>query len=339
MKAYNNNSKKIIAFALAFIATTIMAAFLISFIWNKDAVPVSQVAYMQSTGDFKNNAVIAGLDALTETMTGLNELDKQYSLLSSAGNTTQLDAIEKKIADKEKTFQSSVNTISENISSLQEKEAAFATNTIAGFRLILEDRNYISSLRNTLKLKNNNFQPNDELRKAQNTIVENGQQIALLEGQLKNAGSNNNIIIKNVPEMNTEKLKILNENISKQNNDISNLTMSNSRLKQDNDRLLQQKNETAKNAAVSETRLKERIAALEQNMEEASADLRLAQVDCNLTRVDAGKIIYTSKQRKELLSEASGILNNLARSGDESIRKKIASRVARLNKVAANSKD
>jgi hypothetical protein len=175
--------------------------------------------------------------------------------------------------------------------------------------------------------------------KMQNTIIEKEQRITALENQLKNTSLNNNATIKNIPELNPGKLKALNDNITQQKNELANLAIINNRLKQDNERLLQQKNESAKNISTSEAKLQERIVVLEQNMEEASADLRLAQVDCNLTRVDAGKIIYTSKQRKELLFEASNILTSLAKSGDGSIRKKVDNRIARLNKIAANSKD
>ena len=330
-----------ITFSLAFLATTLMGAFLIAFIWHKDKVPVSKNVYAQSTTASKKNTPIIEFDALLQTITDLNELDKEYALLSSAtGNKSVLDGIEKKIIDKEGIFQSSIDALSNNSNSRYEKEEGNSiTNTVAGFRLILEDRSYINSLRNMLKLKNSNMQPNDELGKLQNTIIEKEQRITALENQLKNTGLDNNAAIKNLPELTPGKLKTFNDNITQQKSEISNLAVINSRLKEDNERLLQQKNESAKNTATAEARLKERIAILEQNMEEASADLRLAQVDCNLTRADAGKIIYTSKQRKELLSEASNILISLAQSGDESIRKKADNRIMRLNKIAANSKD
>ena len=79
--------------------------------------------------------------------------------------------------------------------------------------------------------------------------------------------------------------------------------------------------------------------ALQQKVDVLDAELRLARVDCNLTRVDAAQIISNSRQRKELLSEASGILTSLSKYEDADIKKKVHDKITRLNQVAANSRD
>jgi len=55
--------------------------------------------------------------------------------------------------------------------------------------------------------------------------------------------------------------------------------------------------------------------------------------------VDATQIISNSKQRKQLLSEASSILTDLSASGDADIRSKVKEKIMRLNQVAANTRD
>lgn len=82
-----------------------------------------------------------------------------------------------------------------------------------------------------------------------------------------------------------------------------------------------------------------RVAQLEQELENMNADLNFARIDCNLTRADAQQIISNARQRKELLIESLGMLNSLAKSGDDGIQKKAKEKIVRLNRIATTLHD
>jgi len=67
--------------------------------------------------------------------------------------------------------------------------------------------------------------------------------------------------------------------------------------------------------------------------------LQLATVDCSLTRADATQSISSAKQRKLLLSEASSILTDLSATGSAEVKRKAQEKIARLNQIAANTRD
>jgi hypothetical protein len=79
--------------------------------------------------------------------------------------------------------------------------------------------------------------------------------------------------------------------------------------------------------------------AVERQSAQLNNDLRLAEVDCNLSRADARQIVYTAKQRKELLTEALRTLNDLANSTDEDVQRKARERLATLRNIASTMHD
>lgn len=93
------------------------------------------------------------------------------------------------------------------------------------------------------------------------------------------------------------------------------------------------------NISVADAGNKNRNSSPDNKIEELNIELRLAQVDCNLTRADAGQIISKSKQRRQLLSEALCILTNLSAADNAIAQKKIRDKITRLNQVAKNYRD
>ncbi len=77
-----------------------------------------------------------------------------------------------------------------------------------------------------------------------------------------------------------------------------------------------------------------RVSELQQKLEAMNADLYFARIDCNMARADAQQIISNARQRKELLIESLGMLNNLAKSSDDGVQKKAKEKIARLNRIA-----
>jgi len=51
-----------------------------------------------------------------------------------------------------------------------------------------------------------------------------------------------------------------------------------------------------KTGSDNETVWKTKVAELQQSVDVLNAEVRLAQVDCNLSSVDAKEIIYTARQ-------------------------------------------
>ena len=82
-----------------------------------------------------------------------------------------------------------------------------------------------------------------------------------------------------------------------------------------------------------------RTAALERQSAQLSDDLRFAEVDCNLVRADARQVIYTDKQRKELLTDALTTLNELVKSPDAETQKKARNRITMLRTIASTVHD
>ena len=78
---------------------------------------------------------------------------------------------------------------------------------------------------------------------------------------------------------------------------------------------------------------------LEKRVSDLNTEIRLAQVDCNLSRVDATQIISNSKQRKALLSDALNTLNTLAVNGDATVKRKVLDKINRLNQVSSTFRD
>ncbi|HTL09048.1 MAG TPA: hypothetical protein VL307_12340 [Chitinophagaceae bacterium] len=81
------------------------------------------------------------------------------------------------------------------------------------------------------------------------------------------------------------------------------------------------------------------VTALEQQLSTATAELNFAKIDCNLARADAQQIISNARQRKELLTEALGMLRSMEGNTDAAIQKKAKEKIQRLNQVAKTLHD
>ncbi len=130
-----------------------------------------------------------------------------------------------------------------------------------------------------------------------------------------------------------------NSTVAALENNIASLNSLNSNLRRENERLLHLQDERVKNSQTAEVQWKEKNGTLQSRMQDLQAELLLARVDCNLSRVDATDIISTSKQRKQLLTEASGILTSLANSSSPDLKSKVKQKILKLNQVAANTRE
>jgi chromosome segregation ATPase len=164
--------------------------------------------------------------------------------------------------------------------------------------------------------------------------------IATLEEELKmwqddKAYTTNDIITTLKKE--TETLKLL---VASKEKEISSLKNVNSSLDNDIKTLNTQLTSTRTSANNTEVEvIKNKYAALEHRYQQLNADLDFAKIDCNLTRADSKQIISNSKQRKELLSEALDILNDLSKSENDEIQKRANNKITQLSQIVSTIRD
>lgn len=103
--------------------------------------------------------------------------------------------------------------------------------------------------------------------------------------------------------------------------------------------LLQKEYQAMVNKAQRNESKTDRSAELTSKIEELEAALRLAEVNCNLTRADAREIIYNSKQRKALLENSLNILRNLSASPNQTVQKKAREKMTELKTIASTIRD
>ena len=344
-----DRTKRIIVFSLiilltAGIASLLTATFLKKSKDNND-LKIDNFNTSTSTAPVNYDMLIANNNVLSSRINVLQQLDQKFAdKLSESGDKKILDSINLQIFVQEEVFRGTIDSIFLNSASQPDTNLnILSNNMISSYRSILNNRQAITGLRNAINLNSTNLSPNKkELLKLQNELQQKSNQLLTLENSIKSMdkekGNSSSITQKNdVQESNSSALK---KNIVDLENKVYLLTSTNYILKQDNEKFLKAQTDVAKlNNSSSDLNFKNKNIALQKNVDMLDAELRLARVDCNLTRVDASQIISNSRQRKELLSEASGILTSLSKYDDADIKKKVHDKITRLNQVAANSRD
>lgn len=339
-----NKTKRILTFSIiillvAGISAVLTAAFFKKPIRYTDAK--TDTNFSNSTPSVNYDMLLANNNILAGRINSLQQLDQKFAdQLSGAGDKKILDSVNLQIFVQEEILRGSIDSIFLNSTRQPDSNLNnLSNNIIASYRSILNNRQAITGLRNAINLNSTNLSPDKKvLLKLQNELQQKNNQLLSLESSIKNkVTENNNTVQKeDIQEENTTSLK---KNIADLENKVYWLTSTNYTLKQDNDKMLKVQTEALKNSSINESTSKNSTVVLQQKVDGLEAELRLARVDCNLTRVDASQIISNSRQRKELLSEASGILTSLSKSGDAGIKKKVQDKIVRFNQVAANSRD
>ncbi len=343
MKPSNNKTKQVIIFCLLLLATAGLASLLFAAVWHKEGVEAVKASTPQQalTGDASYTSLLACNTVLAKRVNDLQQLDQQYATLLTEPNGKKMqDSVNQQIYVQEEIFRGSLDSAFLNTSIHGDSGInKFFTSILAGYRSILENRGAVGSLRTAINMSKTGLSPNQAAAlKNQNDLRDKNNKIALLETTIKEMVTKTKQADEPILEEKDEVIA-LRRNIADQSNKVVALVTINSTLKQENDKLLKLENEYVKNISVSDAANKNKSNSLQQKVDALNAELRLAQVDCNLSRVDAGQIISTSKQRKQLLSEASGILTNMANSEDAIIKKKVQDKITRLNQIAANTRD
>jgi hypothetical protein len=331
--------KKILLFSLLLLVTMgIVFILATSLAHSGDSTPVS-TAYNAETPVLLTEVaqLTASHEKLQARLVILQQLDGQYAAaVTDISFAATADSLNKIIALEELGYKNLLSEIkaTQTLFSNKMLQTKFEKMTVA-YQRSLENRQAISSLRTALAMQHGQFSPDEKaMLQMQEELQQKNNRITVLETTAA-AMVNRQVAANEKNEQNNA----LEKNIAKLENTVLSLTATNTSLQQQNEKLLQQQEETKANAGSKETALKEKTAVLQHKIDALNAALQLARVDCNLSRVDALQIISNAKQRKQLLSEASGILSALSISGNDDIKRKAKEKIAQLNQVAANSRE
>ncbi|MES2848135.1 MAG: hypothetical protein V4685_03715 [Bacteroidota bacterium] len=283
------------------------------------------------------NLVISSNEKLQQKMAALQQFDQQYAAaISDPSFTFIADSLNKLILQEENNFRVALEAAGqEQASFTDESLKADFEKMLAAYRSLIDDRKAISNLRNVVAMQSNSLAPDEKkMLQLQDDVMEKNNRIAALESSIKTMAK-----VKTPVVTKTEDNKMLVQNIAELENKIASLNNINNSLKEENDRLVKYKADGSKTQSNAEQMLKEKNISLQQKIEDLNAEIQLVKVDCNLNRVDATQIISNSKQRKQLLNEASNILINLSASGNSNIKSRVNEKINRLNVVAANTRE
>ena len=344
MKEYNSEErgKKIITFSIIILFAVGISTLLTAAFFKKDKkfneVKLEET-YKAGSSPVNYEGLIHNNNILSNRINSLQQLDQNYAdQLSSTGDKKRLDSINLQIFVAEEILRGSIDSIFLNGSGPGDSSLNnLSNNMITTYQSILNNRQVVTSLRTALNVKS--LSTDDRvLLKLQDELQQKNKQLITLENSLKNMGTEKNTpIVKN--DIKDDNANGSGKKIAELENKVYLLTSSNYILKQDNEKFLKGQTDAQKSNNTGDVSLKNKTAVLQQKVDVLDAELRLARVDCNLTRVDASQIISNSRQRKELLSEASGILTSLSKYEDADIKKKVHDKITKLNQVAANSRD
>lgn len=282
-------------------------------------------------------------ETLHNRLNKLQQLDEQYAaMLTDSAAVKNFDSLNTAIAGQEDLFRTAIDSLERTGNAIEDESSRDeALRMISSFKYLLQSRKSIATLRNAVAVSNPSFSADQkQLIQLQNQLMDKDEKISELETSLALAEIKQQPAATPAvaPVTNTANETRLRENMVLLESKISTLTETNNTLKEQYDQL-KQRAEQNKNTASAEADLKARNSSLQQKVEDLNAELRLAQVDCNISRVDATQIISNAKQRKQLLSEASSILTDLSTTNNSDVQRKVKDKIAKLNQVAANSRE
>lgn len=328
-------TKKIILFGIL-LSVTMGLVFLLGTSLTDTGNKETTINTIPNKANDENIQLIRINEALQSKLAALQSLDKQFAeSITSENFIAKRDSINGLIQLQEAALATAMEQYSQQENNFTDTVINEGFNKmIAAYKATLDSRTANSKMRNALAMQNNSFSTDEKaMLTMQDALSQKENMISELKASLKLLANNNKTISKN------DHTAELQNNITTLENTLAALTATNNSLKNDHDRLLKQQNESSKNAGSNEMMLKEKAVALQQKVDWLNAELQLAHVDCNLSRVDAAQIISNAKQRKQLLSEASYILTNLSATANDDVKKKVKDKIVKLNQVAANSRE
>lgn len=312
------SGKKAVIVAMIAVATLLVTVIVIR---NATREKDAQIATAQQTIPDTKRAIQA-VEDISREFSRLQELDDNYSVMLGTPGI-DLDSADKEILRGEKTFIRALDDMEKRAQFLSDSDKPVITKLLANFRVAVNNRKYLTSVRQRFSGNKLLVAPgNDEVLKLKAALIQKDRQLMMAD---------RNDVGRNVKRKTTltDSLEILLNEEEVRNTGlldaINNLKSENSSLRT---QIKQFRNR--QQSTIDITRYRE----LEQQVNELAAELYLAKVDCSLVRADADKIISTSRQRKQLLTDALQVLKNLSESGSASIRQKALEKLGYLEQVS-----
>lgn len=298
-------------------AAFLTGAILTVIFWHKDSNEGSADQSLRSS-----HSTIEAVNTIHHQFAVMQQMDENYAvMLGSPG--VNMDSADQVILKAEAGFTSFLDTFQQNIPSLSASDRPLLDSLVANFRVAMLNRQYLSGIRLKLNGSNIVITPRDkEINRLQLLLRDKDRQL-----NVKNSS------IGTSPDRRDSLARLLNAEEARSTgllDIVNNIKTENASLRTQIASL-----QTGQQKSVDINRYQ----SLENQIDELSAELYLAQVDCNLTRVDADKIISTSRQRKQLLNEALEVLDNLSQSDNSEIKAKALLKREYLKQVSAKIRE
>jgi chromosome segregation ATPase len=282
----------------------------------------------------------------------LQDLDEQYGiLLMKSPTAAQLDSANYAISSAENAMKTSIDSISSQSARFNAWANVVMSDSItSSFKKALANRKYMANVRNSIEGKPMDIKTGDkEILEMHFNMQKKEEKIASLEKELKSriaGGAVQPQAEAKTPAVNKTELQKRNDDLESslkeeeiRNTGLLDVTRT---LKSDNEKLNAELGKVRRNNAsddASGVATKNKVNSLQEQIDDLSAELNFAKIDCNLTRADAKKIISNSRQRKELLAQALQSLQSLNKSDNSSIQQRAKQKLSELNQIASTVRD
>ncbi len=295
------------------------------------------------SSDVPINDLLNQAEVLTSQYQDLKQLDQNYSRkMIDSVNVKELDSLSLGIGEAEKKFEKKIDSIEIITRAYPDSKASkLLRSMITSFRSVINDRSSMQAYKTSVLSKGDSSTNLQFMLRMQDEIQARNNRISVLENHINliEGRSALNFSLADNVVANQQNIDGLRATISTQEKKITSLTTANAtleKLSRENSEALELAKASSDN---SSTDLKAQSVALEKRVNDLNTEIRLAQVDCNLSRVDATQIVSNARQRKALLSDALNTLNYLAVNGDAMLKKRVLEKINRLNQVASTLRD
>ena len=348
--AFRNPRKKSAGYIIAGTAVLlIIAAAILGN--NLSGTKKSEIA--QLSDKLKEESQVLKNDVLLhEHFRKLQDLDEVYAtMVMNSAIPSALDSLDLVIQSTEKKMKNTLTSVKTEAATYNVwSNVVMSDSMVSSFSKALSNRKYMATIRNAVSGKPIAINSDDkELMQLQFTMQEKEEQIISLEKELRSktaVAAPPATVVVPVPQINNTELQKKNTALEAslreeelRNTGLLDVTRT---LRQENEKLLAdigkvRRNNTDEESSATATRTK--VASLQDQVNDLSAELNFAKIDCNLSRADSKKIISNSRQRKELLAQALQSLQTLNKSDNAVVQRRAREKLSELNQIASTVRD
>lgn len=330
-------------FAGLYILTIALTVFIMWFLVPRYApANTGPAANSPENDDLHSTDLLNKAEVLTVQYQKIKQLDQNYARkIIDSVNTSELDSLALHTSDAEKKFIKTIDSIEIISRAYPDSKASKLLHAfVESFKDVMNDRSSVQAYK-TAVLKGNADSGLQSTLRLQDEIQARNSRIEVLESYIKlfEGRSIANVSIANNAVINQQNTDLLRSTISAQDKKIASLTAANAALESEARANTEALEQARKSADSNPTASKNQTALFEKRINDMNTEIRLAQVDCSLSRVDATQMISNAKQRKAILADALNTLNTLGANGDVILKKKVSDKIIRLNQVASTLHD